>query len=428
MSRPVRRRGFARFAASAGAAFGAALFLLAPAAPAQDDADDDSKPARQTAEQVQAEEDAAAERAAADAKALAKAKSKYKSARQALELGLAQWRADAYKEARGPLEAAHLMILEGLDPEKRPPFELRSVRRGLFEVYAELNEPALAFEMGEWLVRDSSGPLQSLTARSVLALARTQENRDLLRARFEAALEENPDDGVALMMLANVAGLDGDPVQAAEYVARLAELDRDADGEADPTLRVARARLLERSRDYEAAAAEYDRLAAEAEGLGEDAPQTFGVTQTAANLSLKAAQNWLKAQRRDEAAKAAALADRLGDAGLNDPHPYYFHDWLGDVWVNLDRPEKAIPHFRTAAESTHIEGYKKSSWGALAAARAAVAEQEAEKAKAEQAEAERAKAEKAAARKARKAAKREAKQAAEGEAAEEGGEEVPGGD
>ena len=90
---------------------------------------------------------------------------------------------------------------------------------------------------------------------------------------------------------------------------------------------------------------------------------------TAANLHLKAARNWLEADRTDEARAAAEAADRLGDAGLKEPHIYYFHSFLGGAWMKLDEPAKAVPHYETAVKNTTI--YAKTAREDLEKARAA---------------------------------------------------------
>ena len=95
--------------------------------------------------------------------------------------------------------------------------------------------------------------MKYLAMRSMLGYVRTQKDRDLLRARFETALEKDPNDRVALRILSGVAESDRDPAKAAELLGRIIAADRKTDEGADGKDRAAHARLLEEADEHEVA-------------------------------------------------------------------------------------------------------------------------------------------------------------------------------
>ena len=300
----------------------------------------------------------------------------YKTAEQALSVGIAHARARDFEAARAPLEAAREMMLadrkEGTKKNPRADFALDNLHRALMATYAELGEAGPLFETGDWMLRNTDRPAsRSMTARVMLGYARSKKDRDLLRTRYEAALKEDADDRIALRMLSDVAGAERTYDRAAELLGRVVELDAKTEDGADARDRVEHARLLGLADEHAASAKAYDALAAEAEKIEGDPTETFGPSSTAGNLHLAAARAWLEAGDQKSARTAADAAEAAGDAHLDDPHPYYFHDWLGDVWVELGEPAKAVPHFEKAVESTTIDGYRKSSRESLEKARAA---------------------------------------------------------
>ena len=316
-------------------------------------------------------------------------------ARRAAAEGFKHLRGRDHEAARGPLEDARDLLLAERNSEEAPARALTDVQRALLSVYAELGEAGGVFDTGDWLMRNAARPAaRSLTMRATLGYARGKRERDALRARYEKVLEAAPTDRVALRMLAAVAEADREPAEAAERLGQLIALDRETEAGADPRDRIERAGLLERAGEHEVAATEYGRLAAEAETLsakaaeekpaGADAPaektaennvrEVFGPSSTAGNLWVQAARNWSAADRTDEAREAADRAERLGDAGLEDPHPYYFHSFLGDVRLKLDDPGKALAHFQKALAAAANDPARKGMQQKIEAARTAISD------------------------------------------------------
>ena len=338
----------------------------------------------------------------------------YANAGHAAGLGFGQLSARDYEAARGPLEAARELLLA--DPGARlRDFQLTQVQRGLMTVYAELDEPAALFEAGDWLARRTDpkhdATLRAVVRQMVRAVSGEEDGkpRKRLRRKYEAALEEDAGDRVALLVLAGVAEADGDPERAADLLGRLIAVDRETDRGAAPRDRMERAELIERTGDRGAAAGAYLELSEAAEAA--DNERAFAPS-SAGRLALSAAQNWHAAGDDEKARTAAERASRLGDAGLDGTMSYYFHDWLGDLWVELGEPAKAIPHFERAVAVTTIDGYRTSSRGSLADARAAVAGNPAAAAEpAAEPDSDRAKTDREAVRKARRAARKAAREA-----------------
>ena len=354
----------------------------------------------------------------------------YKNAGHAAGIGFGLLSARDYDAAREPLEAAREMLLADGDARLRD-FQLRSVQRGLMLVYAKGGEPERLFEAGDWLARrtdpEHDATLRMTVGTMVGAVSGDRKGRAKLRKKYETALEENAEDRVALLALSGVAEADEDLGRAQDYLGRLIAVDRESAGGARPRDLMSYARLVERSGDRAAAAMAYEALSEEAETAENDrafAPSSAG------RLALTAAQHWRAAGDDANARRAAERASRIGDVGLDGAMSYYFHDWLGDLWVDLGEPAKAVPHFKRAIEVTTIDGYRTSSRGALADAEAALAARpetdgaETDEPMTETAEpdAEKAKADKAAARKARKAAARAARRAKKAGAEQSGDE------
>ena len=275
----------------------------------------------------------------------------FKTAEQAASVGIAHARAQDWEAARGPLEAARKMMLADREEGARADFRLRNLHEALMATYSELGETEALFETGEWLMRNTDHAAgRSLTGRRMLGYARSKKDRDLLRGRFEEDLKKDAGDRIALVMLSDVAEADRDYDRAAELLGKYIALDRGTGTGPEPRARIEHARLLDKADKHEAAAKEYAELAAEAAKVGGDPTETFGPSSTAGNLWLKSAQAWVSAGDEKQAAAAAARAEEAGDEYLDDPHPYYFHSFLGGVYRDLDETAKAIPHLEKAVE------------------------------------------------------------------------------
>lgn len=61
-------------------------------------------------------------------------------------------------------------------------------------------------------------------------------------------------------------------------------------------------------------------------------------------------------------------AEKVEPEKRNDQLAHFFHRNLGDIFMQLNQPKKAIPHFEIAIEKTNIEGYVKDTKSSLAEA------------------------------------------------------------
>jgi tetratricopeptide (TPR) repeat protein len=84
-----------------------------------------------------------------------------------------------------------------------------------------------------------------------------------------------------------------------------------------------------------------------------------------------AAAAWVRAGERPNALAAAERAEATGPETANDLLAHQWHRAMGDIYMGLDEPRKAIPHFEKAIEKTTIAGYLKDCKESLAKARAA---------------------------------------------------------
>ncbi len=66
--------------------------------------------------------------------------------------------------------------------------------------------------------------------------------------------------------------------------------------------------------------------------------------------------------------RVAEAAVKVEPEKRNDQLAHFFHRNLGDIFMQLNKPKKAIPHFEIAIEKTNIEGYVKDTKTSLAEA------------------------------------------------------------
>jgi tetratricopeptide (TPR) repeat protein len=84
-----------------------------------------------------------------------------------------------------------------------------------------------------------------------------------------------------------------------------------------------------------------------------------------------AAAAWLRAEEKQRARDAVRRAEATGPETANDLLAQQWHKGMGDIYLDLDEPKKAIPHYESAIEKTNIAGYIKDCQEKLAKARKA---------------------------------------------------------
>jgi len=277
---------------------------------------------------------------------------KYKTYKEAYAAGAKAVREGNLAAAREPLEAA--AKLAATDREKL------EAHRALLIPYRELQEVEPMQTAAEFIISASTQSAErSLTRSAVLSFVQKRGKMDAAIAGYEARLAKDPDDRVALYLLAEAyATYKKDAARAADRGARLAAAEKKAGKPED--------------------AAELARLAVQyvkAEKLKEGAELFEKLAPNDPKLEAwhlkEAAAAWLKAGEKAkaiaDARKSAAGAPEARTAALT----YFWHRGLGDVFLEAGEPKEAVPQYVQALAATTIDGYIKDTKAKLAQARSA---------------------------------------------------------
>jgi len=71
----------------------------------------------------------------------------------------------------------------------------------------------------------------------------------------------------------------------------------------------------------------------------------------------EAARVWIKLEHRDQALAAADKAESAAPENRSALLTHFWHRHLGDIFLELGEPERAIPHYEQALKTTDIPGY-----------------------------------------------------------------------
>jgi tetratricopeptide (TPR) repeat protein len=287
-------------------------------------------------------------------------KIEYADAEEAYRVGAAFYNSRSFKNSRAPFEAA---IRLAKDDEMK-----LKAYQALLSAYREIPEFEPFQTAAEFVIANSPQSAErSLTRRAFLSFAYNRGQLDNLAKRYEAMLEKDKKNYLAVYVLSEIYSTnDKNPKRAVELLKQLEELEAKKDpGTKNPEtdgdkVKIARekAKLAQQyvaSKEYKKAAKLYEEIA------------PLDPTTNAWNLK-EAASAWLKDKNKKEALRVAEEAEKVEPEKRNDQLAHFFHRNLGDIFMQLNQPKKAIPHFEIAIKKTNIEGYLKDTKSSLAEA------------------------------------------------------------
>lgn len=287
-------------------------------------------------------------------------KIEYKDAEEAYRVGAAFYNSRSYKNSRAPFEAA---IRLAKDNEMK-----LKAYQALLPAYREIPEFEPFQTAAEFVITNSpQNADRSLTRRSFLSFANNRGQTDNLIQRYEAMLAKDKNNYLGVYLLSEIYSTNNkNPKRAVELLKQLEKLEAKKDpGTNKPEtdadkIKVARekAKLAQQyanSKDYKRAAKLYEEIA------------PLDPSTHAWNLK-EAASAWLKDKNKKEALRVAEEAEKAEAEKRNDQLAHFFHRNMGDIFMQLNQPQKAIPHFEIAIEKTNIEGYVKDTKSSLAEA------------------------------------------------------------
>ncbi len=264
----------------------------------------------------------------------------YQSADEALSVAGALLRSGNHAAARKPLEAA-LAMSESTDAKIR-------IYQALKAPYRLLEDPEPMFTASDYILRHSQRAAErSLTRTDVLGFAYQRGKLDLLAAKYEEALKENPDDVTALFVLSELYGrLKRDPKRSAQLTERLIAAQK-ASGQLDVGTQAQLAQQLVAGKKFAEGAAMYEQIAPQDEKL-------------AAWHWKEAATAWLSAGKKDDALRAARESEKGSPEARSELLTHFWHKGLADVFLQTGDAKAAIPHYEQAIAHTNIDGYLKT--------------------------------------------------------------------
>ncbi|MBI1312713.1 protein kinase [bacterium] len=303
----------------------------------------------------------------AAAKNKGKTPTKYSSAQEAFQIGAAFYNSRNFTASREPFEAV-LRLARDDEELKLKAYE------ALLPAYREIPEFEPFQSAAEYVIshhrQDAS---RSLTRRSYLSFAFNRGQIKNIVDRYEKQLKKDPDNWLAVYMLSEIystgAGLPpsvSHSKRAIELIERLAKLDAErkkAEGKTDTEMSPVEAAKI--SREKGKLAQQYMRAKnyRKAAELYEEIAPLDPATQ-AWNLKEAAAAS-LKLGDKENALRLALAAEKAPAEARNDQLTHFFERNLGDTFMTLGMPQKAIPHFEIAVQKTTIEGYVKDTKASL---------------------------------------------------------------
>ncbi len=194
----------------------------------------------------------------------------------------------------------------------------------LVQVYRQLPESEPMVTAQEFIIEHTeSRPNRSITSRSLTSFLFQRGLLDKQIASYEARLEKNADDLVAVSVLRSAYNAKRNKPGETEMDERIAKLEA--------------ARSAEQAEDFERQAA--------------------ADPQRAAMHWKDAAVAWRDAGKPD---KALAAAEQAEKAGLPNSAllTHFYHRHLGEVYADCGRTAKGIEHLEKAVAATTIQGYQ----------------------------------------------------------------------
>lgn len=285
-------------------------------------------------------------------------------------MGAAYYNSRNYAATREPFEAA--LKLSKDDPEMQ-----LKIYQALLPAYRLIPEFEPFQTAAEYvLAHHEQDAVRSLTRRSYLAFAFQRGQIENLVKRYEKQLKQDSDDYMAVYLLSEIysngAGLPPsvkESKRAIELIQKLASLEvarRESSGEAAKEMSPLEKQKLQREQSK--LAAQYVRVK-EYKKAAEIYEEIAPLDETTHAWNLKeAASAWLKSGSKENSLRVALAADEAPAEARNDQLTHFFHRNLADIFMALDQPKKAIPHYEIAIQKTTIEGYLKDTKASLAEA------------------------------------------------------------
>lgn len=284
---------------------------------------------------------------------------KFRTAKEAFGVGAALYNARNFDASREPFEAA--LKLGKDDAEMK-----LKCYEALLPSYRKLPEFGPFQTAAEYVIANSPQQAsRSLTRRSLVSFAYQRGQIENLIRRYEKRLQKNPDEWISVYLLTEIytrgAGVPDDVDAAKRSIVLLKQLETmEAErvrvsgkpvGKLSKTesAKMARekaklANQYKRAKEYKRAATLYEEIA------------PLDETTHAWNLK-EAASAWLKLNNKKEALRLAKAAEKTPAESRNDQLTHFFERGLGDIFMAVDQPAAAIPHYKIALEKTTIPGY-----------------------------------------------------------------------
>ncbi len=294
----------------------------------------------------------------------------YTSAQEAFSVGAAFYNSRNFKAARQPFEAA----LELAKDDKE--MKLKAYE-ALIPSYRMIPEFEPFQEAAEYVLSNHHHDAhRSITRRSYLSFAFNRGQIENLVKRYDERLKKDSNDWLSLYMLSDIytsgAGLPPSvehSKRAIELIKQLTKVEAkrfqttgqkseqmtDADAVKISREKGKLASQYVRAKDYKNAAKLYEEIA------------PLDTTTHAWNLK-EAANAMLKMDNKKGALRLALAAEEAPAEARNDQLTHFFERHMGDLFMQLDEPAKAIPHYKIAVQKTKIEGYVKDTKSSLQAA------------------------------------------------------------
>lgn len=291
----------------------------------------------------------------------------YTNAQEALSVGAAFYNSRNFKAAREPFEAA--LVLAKDDKELK-----LKIYDALIPSYRLIPEFEPFQTAAEYVLSNHHHDAhRSITRRSYLSFAFNRGQMESLVKRYDERLEKDSNDWLALYILSEVYsnGL-GLPTsvehskRAIELMKRLSKVEAKRFKTAEKKSKhLSPADAVKLSREQSKLAGQYVR-AKDYKNAARLYEETAPLDPTTHAWNLKeAAMAMLKMDNKKAALRLALAAEEAPAEARNDQLTHFFERHLGDIFLKLDKPKKAIPHYRIAVEKTTIEGYVKDTTASL---------------------------------------------------------------
>lgn len=191
----------------------------------------------------------------------------------------------------------------------------------------------------------TSAPERFLYRNELLEFVEKKKKADTLVEHFEQRLKADANDFTALLVLSKAyAQLKDDPEQSANLTERLEKVISDSGEEVDVITSGELAMLYVDVKNYQKGAELYEQIAPRNETL---APWHWK----------EAAAAWLKAGEKEKALQAALNSTKAGPETRPGLMQYFWNKSLADIYLDLENPTLAIPHYEKALETAKIKRY-----------------------------------------------------------------------